>query len=162
MKAIVAVDSKWGIGCKGKLLHSIPEDMKFFKETTLGKVVVMGRQTFDSIPGKSPLKDRVNIVLTRNKAFDDSRLIICHSVEETLEELKKYNSDDIYIIGGADIYNEFLPYCNELLITKIQKEYDADKFFPDIDKLNEWKIDYVSEIKEYNGIHFTFNTYKRV
>lgn len=162
MKAIVAVDLKWGIGCEGKLLQMIPEDMKFFKEKTLGNVVVMGRETFESLPGKSPLKDRINIVLTRDKSFCDSRLTICNSVEETLEKLKQYDSDNVYIIGGEAIYNEFLPYCNEIFITKIQKEYDADKYFPNIDIDKTWVLESVSEMKQYMDVSYNFNKYVRV
>lgn len=162
MKAIVAVDLNWGIGYKGQLLQSIPEDMKFFKETTLGNVVVMGRETFDSLPGKSPLKDRVNIVLTRNPSFSDPRLVVCHSVEETLEVLKQYDSNNVYIIGGEAIYKAFLPYCDELFITKIEAEYNADKYFPNIDVQKEWTLESKSEVKEYKDIKFTFNVYKRL
>lgn len=161
MKAIVAVDLNWGIGCKGKLLQSIPEDMKFFKETTLGNVVVMGRETFESLPGKSPLKDRVNIVLTRNKSFKDDRLVICNSVEETLAILKQYESDNVYIIGGEAIYNEFLPYCNEIFITKIQKKYEADKYFPNVDLDPSWVLESVSETKQHMDVQYTFNKYVR-
>jgi dihydrofolate reductase len=91
MKAIVAVDQNWGIGCKGKLLVSIPADMKFFRSTTLGKVVVMGRKTLESFPNGAPLKDRVNIVLTKNTNFEKQGVVVVHSVEELHEELKKYN-----------------------------------------------------------------------
>ena len=162
MKAIVAVDLNWGIGYEGKLLQPIPEDMKFFKKKTLGNVVVMGRETFESLPGKSPLKDRVNIVLTRNQSFKDERLIICHSVNETLEILKQYDSDNVYIIGGEAIYNEFLQYCDEIFVTKIKAEYKADKYFPNIDKQEKWKKVNTSEVKEYEGINYTFNVYKKL
>ncbi|MDA3797636.1 MAG: dihydrofolate reductase [Kiritimatiellae bacterium] len=159
MKAIVAVDLNWGIGCEGKLLQFIPEDMKFFKEKTIGNVVVMGRETFDSLPGKNPLKERVNIVLTRNESFKDDRLVICHSVEETLKELEKYDNDKIFIIGGETIYKQFLPYCDELYVTKVQNKKKADKFFPNIDIMNEWKQVEESEEKEYNNIKYVFSRY---
>ena len=100
MKAIVAVDLNWGIGCGGKLLQTIPEDMKFFKQKTSGKVVIMGRETFESLPGKSPLKDRINIVLSRSKSFCDDRITVCRSLEELFREIKKYHTDDVYLIGG--------------------------------------------------------------
>lgn len=161
MKAIVAVDLNWGIGCDGELLESIPEDMKFFKEKTKNNIIVMGRETFESLPGKAPLKNRINIVLTRNKSFDDDRLKICNSVEETLEVLKQYSEDDVFIIGGEAIYKAFLPYCNEIFLTKIGKTYKADKFFPNIDQDEAWILDNEGEQKEYNGIRYNFNTYKR-
>ena len=110
MNLIVNVDSNWAIGYRGKLLVSIPEDMKFFRSETTGKVVVLGRKTLDTFPGGQPLKNRTNIILTRNPNYQVKGAIICHSVEEVLEELKKYNSADVYIIGGDSIYKEFLPY----------------------------------------------------
>lgn len=162
MKAIVAVDLNWGIGYDGRLLQIIPEDMKFFKTQTIGNVVVMGRETFETLPGKAPLKDRINIVLSRNKNFTNDRVIICNSVEVTLEKLKKYPSDNIFIIGGESIYKEFLPYCNEIYLTKIQSKYKANKFFPNIDRDRGWILDSGSEMKEYKGIKYNFNRYIRV
>lgn len=159
MKVIVAVDLNWGIGYGGKLLQSIPEDMKFFKEKTIGNVVVMGRETFESLPGKKALKDRVNIVLTRSKSFNGDRLIVCNSIDETLKELQKYENDKIFIIGGETVYKQFLPYCNELYVTKIQKTYEADRFFPNIDIMSNWDLIKESEVKEYNNIRYVFSTY---
>ena len=89
MNLIVAVDSNWAIGKENKLLVSIPQDMKFFRETTKGKVVAMGRKTLESFPGGQPLKNRTNIILTRNPNYQVKGAIICHSIEEVLEELKK-------------------------------------------------------------------------
>ena len=160
MKAIVAVDLNWGIGCKGKLLQSIPEDMKFFKEKTIGNVVVMGRETFESLPGKNPLKDRVNIVLTRSESFNDDRLIICNSIDEVLNELQKYENDKIFIIGGESVYKQFLSYCDELYITKLYNRYKADKFFPNIHTMSNWDLVEESEVKEYNDVRYVFSTYK--
>ena len=160
MKAIVAVDLNWGIGCGGKLLQSIPEDMKFFKEKTIGNVVVMGRETFESLPGKNPLKDRINIVLSRSESFNDDRLIICNSIDETLNELQKYENDKIFIIGGESVYKQFLPYCDELYVTKIYNKYEADRFFPNIDIMSNWDLVKESEVKEYNNVRYVFSTYK--
>lgn len=160
MKAIVAVDLNWGIGCNGKLLQSIPEDMKFFKEKTMGKVVVMGRETFESLPGKAPLKDRVNIVLSRNKLFHEDRLIICNSINETLDELKKYDKNDIFIIGGEMIYKQFLAHCEEIYVTKIKNKYLADTYFLNLDKDPNWVLVESSEDKEYKGIKYSFTKYK--
>ena len=159
MKIIVAVDSNWGIGCDGNLLQHIPEDMKFFKEKTIGNVVVMGRETFESLPGKNPLNNRVNIVLSRNNSFKDDRLTICKSIEETFKELEKYNNDEIFIIGGETIYKQFLPYCDELYITKIKNEYKADRFFPNVDIMENWELVEESEVKEYKDIKYIFSRY---
>ena len=160
MKAIVAVDLNWGIGCGGKLLQSIPEDMKFFKEKTIGNVVVMGRETFESLQGKNPLKDRINIVLSRSESFNEDRLIICNSIDETLNELQKYENDKIFIIGGESVYKQFLPYCDELYVTKIYNKYEADRFFPNIDIMSNWDLVKESEVKEYNNVRYVFSTYK--
>ena len=109
MNLIAAVDKNWAIGCKNKLLVSIPADMKFFRETTTGKVVVMGRKTLESFPNGQPLKKRVNIVLTHDKNFKAGDAIIVHSMEELREELKKYPSEDIYVIGGSTMHLRQMP-----------------------------------------------------
>ena len=104
MQAIVAADNNWGIGYQNRLLVSIPSDMKFFRQKTTGNVVVMGRKTLESFPNGLPLKNRVNIVLTKNKNYQVKDAVIVHSEEELLEELKKYPSEKIYVIGGESIY----------------------------------------------------------
>jgi len=160
MKAIVAVDLNWGIGCEGKLLHRIPEDMKFFKEMTLGKVVIMGRETFESFPGKEPLKNRINIVLSKNESFNNEKVTICRSLDELFHELEKYNSDDIFVIGGESIYSQLLTFCAEAYVTKIESKYVADKYFPDLDKKETWKLVFSSDSRSYNDIQYKFTKYE--
>ena len=160
MKAIVNVDLNWGIGYKGNLLQRIPEDMKFFKRTTIGKVVVMGRKTYESLPGKEPLKDRVNIVLSAKGEFDDDRLIVCRSLDELFCELKKYNEDDVFVIGGESVYSLLLPYCSEAYITKIENSYEADTYFKNLDEDDSWELTSESGTKDYNGIKFKFVKYE--
>ena len=159
MKAIVAVDSNWGIGCKGKLLQWIPEDMKFFKQKTLGKVVIMGRQTFESLPGKNPLKDRKNIILSKKECFNGENVTTCSSMDELFNELEKYNSDDVFVIGGESIYIRLLPYCTDAYVTKIRNTYDADKYFIDLDKDETWKVVSSSEPHTYKNIQYEFVKY---
>lgn len=159
MKAIAAVDLNWGIGYQGKLLQRIPEDMKFFKATTTGKVVVMGRETFESLPGKEPLKDRVNIVLSRNQFFVNENVLICRSLTELFNELKKYPSDDVFVIGGESIYVQLLPYCSDALVTRIERTYNADKYFVNLDQDQTWEKSSESGIKNYNNINFRFLKY---
>ena len=130
MNLIVNVDKNWAIGYMGRLLVSIPEDMKFFRSETTGKVVVLGRKTLATFPGGLPLKNRTNIILTRNPDFTAKGAVVCHDVEEALEELKKYPSEDIYIIGGDTIYRQFLPYCDVAHVTRTDHAYDADAWFP--------------------------------
>lgn len=161
MKAIVAVDQNWGIGCKGKLLVSIPADMKSFRSTTLGKVVVMGRKTLESFPNGAPLKDRVNIVLTKNTNFEKQGVVVVHSVEELHEELKKYNSDDVYVIGGAAIYSQLIDECDTAYVTKIDYTYEADAYFPNLDEKENWEVAVEGEEETYYDLEYYFMTYRQ-
>ena len=131
MNAIVCVDKNRGIGKDGKLLYHNKKDMEFFKETTTGKVVVMGRNTFLSLPHQQPLKDRINIVLTHDNNFVPSGALVARSIEELFEITKKYSTDDIFVIGGASVYEQLLPYCDTVYMTIIDTEpKEADTFFP--------------------------------
>ena len=143
MQAIVAADNNWGIGYQNRLLVSIPSDMKFFRQKTTGNIVVMGRKTLESFPNGLPLKNRVNIVLTKNNA------VIVHSEEELLEELKKYPSEKIYVIGGESIYKMMLPYCDIVYVTKIDREFQADTYFPNLDQMEDWKMTEEGEEQTY-------------
>lgn len=160
MKAIVAVDQNWGIGYQGDLLQRIPGDMKFFKQLTIHKVVIMGRGTFDSLPGRTPLQDRVNIVLSSTlKDEPGSGLMVCRSLEQLLEEISKYDSDDLCVIGGELIFNLLLPYCTEAYVTKIFKTYPADKYFLDIDRAANWQLASEGELQTYGDVPFKFTKY---
>lgn len=161
MKLIAAVDKNWGIGKDNSLLISIPEDMKFFRETTSGKVVVMGRKTLESFPGGRPLKNRVNIVLTKNTGYEKDGAVIVHGMEELNAELKKYDTDDIFVIGGGSIYEALLPMCDTAYITKIDKEFDADTFFPDLDKNEDWIIEEQGETFLSGDICYSFVRYRK-
>ena len=118
MRAIVCADKNWGIGYKNRLLVGIPSDMKFFRETTTGKVIVMGRKTLESFPNGMPLKNRINIVLTRDRNYEAKGAVIVHSIEEALKEVEKYPAEDVYCIGGDSIYKQMLPYCDTAHVTK--------------------------------------------
>jgi dihydrofolate reductase len=169
MKAIVAVDLNWGIGYRGKLLQRIPGDMKHFREKTIGKIVVMGRETFQSLPGQEPLADRINIVLSRDEKFKENchnkysgeKLLVCSSLEELFLELAKYNQDDIYIIGGESVYKELLPYCSAAYVTKIANTYPADRYFINLDKEADWELTEAGEFLKYNEVSYRFCQYKR-
>ena len=161
MNLIVNVDSNWAIGYRGKLLVSIPEDMKFFRSETTGKVVVLGRKTLDTFPGGQPLKNRTNIILSHNPDYKVKGAIVCHSVEEVLEELKKYDEENIYIIGGESIYRQMLPYCDVAHVTKIDHAYEADAYFPDLDSDPEWEITADSDEQVYFDITYQFLKYER-
>ncbi|MFA9422594.1 MAG: dihydrofolate reductase [Sedimentibacter sp.] len=160
MKLIVAVSKNWGIGYKGDLMFSLPEDMKFFKNTTENKVVVMGRITLLSLPEGKPLKNRTNIVMTRDENYKAEGCIIVHSVEELLHELENYNSDNVFLMGGSKIYDELYPYCDEAYITKVDTIKEADCYLHNFDEDDNWFLAFASEMHENNGLKFTFNTYK--
>ena len=137
MNIIVAVDKNWAIGKDNKLLVSIPADMKMFRQETTGKVVVMGRKTLESFPNGLPLKNRTNIVLTGNKDYNVKDAIIVHTVEELLEEIKKYPSEEVYCIGGDSVYKQLLPYCDTAHVTKIDFAYEADSYFLNLGEMPE-------------------------
>ena len=161
MNLIVAVDENWAIGKDNKLLVSIPSDMKFFRETTTGKVVVMGRKTLESFPNGLPLKNRTNIVLTRNRDYQVKDAIVVHSVPELLVKLDKYSSEDVYVIGGDSVYQELLPYCDVAHVTKINHVYAADAWFPNLDETGEWEITGESEEQTYFDLEYMFVRYEK-
>ena len=161
MNVIVAVDKNWGIGKDNKLLVSIPSDMKFFREETMNKVVVMGRKTLESFPNGLPLKRRTNIVLTKDRNYKVKDAILVHSVEELMEELKKYDSEDIYVIGGDSIYRQLLPYCDVAHVTKIDYAYESDSYFPNLDEMSDWTVERTSEELTYFDLEYMFVKYVR-
>lgn len=159
MKAILHADREWGIGKNNGLMFKIPADMKFFKETTTGNVVVMGSNTLKSFPGGKPLKDRVNIVLYPGGEKRDDCIIVS-SPEELFGELKKYPADKIFVIGGQMMYKTLLPYCEEVLVTKVDAAGGADAYFENLDKNENFELIYESETVETNGYNIKFTTYK--
>ncbi|MBQ7447658.1 MAG: dihydrofolate reductase [Eubacterium sp.] len=161
MNLIVAVDRNWAIGKDNSLLESIPDDMKFFRETTTGNVVVMGRKTLESFPGGRPLKNRTNIVLTNNRAFEREGAIIVHSMDQLDDVLAQFDSDRIFVIGGASIYRLLLNRCDTAYITKIHNEYEADTWFPNLDEKPEWELASCSDTREYQDLTYCFCTYKK-
>ena len=163
MNIIVAVDKKWGIGNKGKLLVSIPRDKKLFREETTGKVIIMGHNTLLSLPGAQPLAGRENIVLSRNKSLSIKGATVLNSVDACMDYLKKNNikDSDVFVIGGESVYNDFLPYCDVAHITYIDYEYEADRHFLNLDISNEWSLVLETEEETYFDIPYTFRLYKR-
>jgi dihydrofolate reductase len=161
MNLIAAVDKNWAIGKNNDLLYNIKEDMQFFRSTTLNKVVVMGRKTLESFPNSKPLKNRVNIVLSSDTSLKIEGATIVNDLNMLFDELKKYNTNEVFVIGGGAIYKMLEPYCDTAYITEIDAEKDADIFFPNLSKMDEWKLIESSEKKEDNGIEFVFNKYVR-
>lgn len=162
MNLIVAVDKNWAIGNKNHLLVSIPADMKFFRETTTGQVVVMGRKTLESFPGGQPLKKRTNIVLTKDKNYKVKDAVVVNDIDSLLKELQNYPDESIYVIGGESVYRQMLPYCTDAYVTKIDHTYQADTFFPDLDQDEEWKLEGETEEQTYFDLEYVFAKYKRV
>ena len=161
MNLIVAVDENWAIGNKNELLIRIPNDHKHFREETTGKVVVLGRKTLETFPQGLPLKNRTNIILSKNPSYQVKDAIVVHSVEELLEELKKYADEDIYIIGGDSVYKQMLPYCDVAHVTKIDHAYEADAYFPNLDEDEDWEITAESDEQTYFDIAYYFLKYER-
>jgi len=179
MIEIVNVSKNWAIGKKGTLLITIPEDMKFFRETTKGKVCIMGSTTLESFPNKAPLKNRINVVLIdddkkiKQESLDalkkdqeegkTTELIFVHSPKEACEYVSKYNKDDVYVIGGATIYRLMLEYCDTCLVTHNDlSDEGADTYYPDLIKSGEWKIVSESENKTFENINYRFCKYSRI
>jgi len=161
MNIIVAADRNWGIGNKNSLLVQIPRDQKMFREMTTGKVVVMGRKTLESLPQKQPLQNRTNIVLSRDNEYKVKGATVVNSIDALLQELKQYNEEDIFIIGGESIYKQMLPYCKVAHVTKIDFEYEADTHFPNLDELKEWKLVADSDEQTYFDLEYVFMRYEK-
>ena len=162
MNLIVAADKNWGIGKNNALLVQIPNDMKMFRKMTTGKVVVVGRKTLESFPGGRPLPDRTNIVLTRDPDYRAKGAVLVHSPGELLDELKKYNEDDVFVIGGEAVYRLMLPYCKVAHVTKIDHAFEADTYFPNLDELPQWKATDMSEEQTYFNLEYHFVKYERI
>ena len=161
MNVIAAVGNNWAIGYQGSLLVRIPSDQKMFREMTEGKVIVMGRKTLETFPQKQPLKNRVNIVLSRNAEFAVKGALVVHSIKELMEELKKYDEEDIFVVGGSSVYEQLLPYCDTAHITKIDYAYQADAYFPNLDAMPEWELTADSDEQTYFDLEYYFLKYQR-
>ncbi|MGN0300092.1 MAG: dihydrofolate reductase [Lachnospiraceae bacterium] len=161
MNAIVNVDKNWGIGNKGELLISIPADMKMFREETTGNAIVLGRKTMETFPGGKPLPNRDNIVLSRKSDLKIPGATVVHDISELMEVLKRYDSNRVYVVGGETIYEQLLPYCDTVHVTKVDRAYEADAHFPNLDQMPEWEITAASEEQSYFDTTYRFVKYTR-
>lgn len=162
MNIIAAADLNWGIGKDNDLLDHIPEDMKFFREKTTGSAVIMGKNTFLSFPNQKPLPKRLNIVLTHDKAFNPEGVTVCGSIEDAIQIAKReYDDEKIFFIGGESVYRESEKFADTAYITKIDKEYEADRFLLNFDEKTDWHIVSEEMLKTEKGIYITFVTYKK-
>lgn len=162
MNLIVAVDKNWAIGNNGDLLVRIPADHKAFRQETTGKVVVLGRKTLETFPQGLPLKNRTNIILSSSRTFLVKDAVVVHDLEELLEELRQYDTKDVYVIGGESVYQQLLPYCDVAHVTKIDHTYSADSYFPNLDQMPEWKVTAQSDEQTYFDITYHFIKYERM
>lgn len=161
MNLIVAVDKNWAIGYKNKLLVRIPADQRFFRIETTHKAVIMGRKTLESFPGGQPLKDRLNVVITSQPDYKVNGAVVVRSVEEALEAVKDYKTEDVYVIGGESIYRQMLPLCDLAHVTKIDYAYQADAYFPNLDEMDDWVLTGISDEQTYMDLVYTFCRYER-
>ena len=162
MNLIVAVAQNWAIGKDGRLLVNIPADRQLFMKETTGKTVVMGRKTLESLPGGQPLGKRENIVLTRDENYRVKGAAVCHSVEEALRLLEGKDPEDIFIIGGQSIYEQFLPYCHTAHVTFVDYVYDADTLFPNLEQNPDWRLAEESDEQTYFDLCYYFRRYERI
>ncbi len=161
MNIIVACDKNWGIGKDGHLLCHLSGDLKYFKEMTLGKTVVMGRVTLESLPGKKGLPGRRNIVLTKDPDYQAENAEVVHSRLELEDAVADTPTDEVFIIGGARIYEQFLLFCHDVYVTKVDAEFEADRFFRDMDDCSRFYLADSSEVMEENGIRYQFRHYEK-
>ncbi len=169
MKLVVAVDKEWGIGYKGELLARVRADLRYFQSLTKGNIVILGSKTLATFPGGRVLKDRTNIVMSRNPDYSPEGAIIVNSVDALFEELKKYDNDSVFVIGGSQIYSLLLPYCDTAYVTKFDKSFEKDAYFDNLDESTEWELVSVGEEQFSNpetdsvpDMTFRFCTYKRI
>ncbi len=168
MKFVVAVDKAWGIGYKGDLLARVRGDLKNFRALTKNKIVVYGSNTLATFPGGKVLPNRVNIVLNWDKDYHPEGATVVHSLDELFEELKNYDTDDVFVIGGASIYRQLIPYCDTGYITVFDKVYESDVKIPDLDASPEWErvsesVVFTSdpETDTEEGLEYIFTEYRK-
>lgn len=157
MKAIACVDSNWGLGYQGELLFRLKQDMRYFQQKTIGGAVIMGRKTLESL--SSPLRDRVNIVLTRDENYSAPGCVIVHSVDELLRYVSKFSNDKVFVIGGGEIYRMLIPFCDEAYITTVLAIKEADTYFPNLKEMGGWTYGHGPRYRD-QGYEFYFYIYQ--
>ncbi len=158
--SILSADKKYGIGKKNGLLFSLPIDMKFFRTTTINHVVAMGENTLLSFPNSKPLKNRTHIVLSADNTHNYEGVINVHSFSDFLNKIKEYSlKEDVYIIGGASIYNQMIPYVDEVLLTKVDEDGGAEVFFHNLDEDDNFECIEEGEPIDDNGHIIRFTKY---
>ena len=161
MNLIASADKNWAIGYKGSLLAHVSADMKFFKNKTVRNVVILGRKTLETFPGGKPLKDRENIIITRDENFGVEGAKTVHSIGELLELVRECDTERLYVIGGGAVYEQLMDYCNTAYITKFDKAFEADTYIKNFDDASDWYLAEESEAVVEDGLSFRFCTYKK-
>ena len=161
MRAIVAVDKNWGIGYKGQLLIAIPEDLKNFKQLTIGKTIIYGRKTLETFPKRKPLPGRRNIILSTDTTLEVENAEIAHSKHELEELIKDIPTEEVCLIGGASVYAQYIDMCDEAIVTFIDKAFDADVYFPNLDEIEGWFLETESEVNYHDTVPYTYRVYKK-
>lgn len=161
MNIIAAADLNWGIGKNGCLLCRIPEDMARFRQITEGNAIVMGRKTLESFPGGRPLKNRVNIVLSRSNIGKEN-VTVYNNVDELLSGLKNHATEKIFIVGGGEIYSLFLPYCDRAYITRVHTVFESDTFMPALDTLKDWVFTGNDGGGSFGELKYSYDNYERI
>ena len=159
MELIVAVYEDWGIGKDGTQPVALSADRKFFRETTRGAMVIVGRRTIEDFPGQKPLPGRVNVALTRSDR-ELPGFTVCHSPEEAVQLAK--TADRAMVIGGGSIYRQMLPYCDTAYVTKVGCKVTSDTFFPNLDRDPAWEMTQLLASGEENGISYEMCLYRRI
>ena len=162
MNLIVAVTENWGIGRQGDLLLHVPGDMRFFREKTSGATVIMGRTTLESLPGGQPLKNRTNIVLTRDRTLSVPGAVVVHDVPSALAAAEASPDQPAFVIGGASVYAKLLPYCSTAFVTKFHACPPADRFFPDLDADSDWVCVETGPEQSHEGLRYQFCRYENL
>lgn len=162
MNLLVTADENWAIGKGSQVSIRIPRGQKLFMEETAGKVIVMGRKTFQTIYQGLAVQGRINIVLSENRTLQIKGVTVVHSVAELLEEIAQYPTEDVYVVGGESIYRQLLPYCTVAHVTKLDHAYAADKYIENLDKSSQWKLTADSDEQTYFDIAYEFRKYEKV
>lgn len=161
MNAIVAVSQDWGIGYHNHLLFHISPDMRRFRSMTLGKTVILGRKTLESMPGGVPLKGRGTILLSQTPGIKAEGALICRSADQLLQAVKNKDPDSLFVIGGEKVYRTLLPCCDQVFVTKVRAQPPADRFFPDLDAMPDWHLEEAEPWETFDGISYRYVRYRR-
>lgn len=162
IRALVTADSNWAIGKSGRPITSIPDDVRYIRQTTTGQTVIIGRKTLETYLVAQIPTDRTNLVMSKdpNYTLGGVEITVCTSIDEALAKAQEAEGE-VYVLGGASVYEQFLPYCDEVEVTAVDYSYDADVYFPNLDKLPEWVMIEESEEMTHFDTVYHIRKYRR-